>query len=228
MAGPSNRKKKSAVPQENPKIVELDNLQDFKDYVGHKDIPEKTLLEQIDATKKQEDAAKAHRKIKHPGGDNEDDGEGLSGIENLEDDEELDGIGKFMFAFLDYTAYMIPLLSVHLILNVLVRLQYGQETEVMEIVKETIGTIPVMLALFKICHPYRGKLIFKLISLSASLAIGCYLVYATNEEGYYYIMQRAPPLGTLWVWLFLEMDWQWSTLSLLLVGVWTWFRGYKI
>ncbi|KAA8915248.1 hypothetical protein TRICI_002605 [Trichomonascus ciferrii] len=220
MVGKKQRNKSRVPAKESPRIVELDNLQDFKDYVGHKDIPEKTLLQQIEETQnagsKREAEIRARRKILHPGETSE------------EDDDELNAVGRFMFASLDYTAYMIPLISVHLVLNILVRLQYGQEAEFSEIARESLATIPVLLILYKLVHPYRGTAAFKVVSFIASIFIGAYLVYATNEEGYYYIMQRAPPLGTLWVWLFIEMEWHWSTVSLLAIIVWMWYKDYKL
>lgn len=207
MPRPKSAEQHQQFPQSS-RITELDNLQDFKTYVGKADVPDQTLVDQI--AKLQQQASDHNRP-------NED---------NSFSDEDLTPIGKFMFRILDYTLYLVPLLSVHLILNILVRMQYGQDVEPSEIIAETVTTIPILVLLHIFVHPYRSTRFFRIASFFASEAIGGYLLYSSHEEGYYYVMKRAPPLGTLWVWLFIEMEWEWAATSLVVIGFWMWKKGY--
>jgi hypothetical protein len=208
----AKRKQNKNLPQSS-KIVELDNLQDFKNYVGQKEIPQEPLIKQIEKLQRVDNANIVPRI----------DGSVLS----IPDDPELGSVGKAMFLILDYTAFLVPLVTVHLVLNLLVRMQYSQDYVVKDIVLETLSTIPVLAVLHTIVHPLTGTRLFRISSFFASVAMGGYLIYESNEEGYYAVMKRAPPLGTLWVWLFIEMDWQWAATSLVVVGFWMWKKGYS-
>lgn len=194
--------------QPSPKIVELDSEQDFRNYIGHQEVPNEPLIQQIDRLQNQ-------RSTK-------------STSANPVDDEDLGAVGRFMFSALDCTAYLIPLLSVFIVLNILVKLQYGDKVDAKEVFHESLFTVVAIGALYTFVHPYRHALLFRISSMAISTAIGCYLVYISNEAGYYLVMSRAPPLGTLWVWLFIEMDWQWSAASLAIVGIWLKAMDYSL
>jgi hypothetical protein len=61
-----------------------------------------------------------------------------------------------------------------------------------------------------------------------SIAAGCYIVKSVNKHGYYFVMKRTPPLGTLWIWAVIEMDIPGAMLSLVGVGLYTWYNGYSV
>ena len=64
--------------------------------------------------------------------------------------------------------------------------------------------------------------------LAMSVGAGCYLIYSSNEEAYFAVMKRAPPLGTLWVWSVIEMRLGFAVGSLITVGAYFWQGGYTI
>lgn len=68
----------------------------------------------------------------------------------------------------------------------------------------------------------------RLFLLALSIAAGCYVVTAVNRYGYYFVMKKTPPLGTLWIWAVIELDILGALASLL--GVWTyaWYYGYPL
>ncbi|KAG5367916.1 hypothetical protein CJU90_0097 [Yarrowia sp. C11] len=195
--------------------------------------------------------------------------------EDAEDEDEEDTpTDSKWFEVLDFCMYLIPLMSVHLVLDVLVQKQYGggdvdpalygqpfprrgdldshsiqlrrQElSTIIQAAKRSLTSIPVLAGLHAFCAPYvnaisklqrgqieddrqlpRGIRVFRVLTFAASIAIGCYILYAANEQGYMAVMKRAPPLGTLWVWLIVEMEWNWGALSLVVVCVWSYMRGY--
>ena len=232
--------RKSARPRSkvgsHPRIQELDNLQDFKDYVGAADVPDKPLIQKIEELQKQRDQKlkaqthksstppKRYRKTSLPTGATSD----SLANENV----DLSPMGRFMFDLLDYTAYLIPIISVHIVLDILVRVQYSEDTfegfAQRDIMYRALMAIPVFALLHFFVHPLRHTRIFRIASFFASVGAGGYLLYASNEEGYYYVMKRAPPLGTLWVWLFIEMEWQWAGTSLVVIAFWMWLKDYSI
>ncbi|KAG5355714.1 hypothetical protein CJU89_5423 [Yarrowia sp. B02] len=190
-----------------------------------------------------------------------------------EEDDEIPTDSKW-FEVLDFCMYLIPLMSVHLVLDVLVQKQYGggdvdpslygqpfpkrgdldshsiqirrQElATIVQAAKRSLTSIPVLAGLHAFCAPYvnaisklqrgqveddrqlpKGLRIFRVATFAASIGLGCYILYAANEQGYMAVMKRAPPLGTLWVWLIVEMEWNWGALSLVVVCMWSYMRGY--
>lgn len=189
-------------------MVEIIEVSDIKDYEGIAEIPNETLLQRVEKLQKEQ------QKATRPN-------------YNYETDGDLSATGKSFFRVLDISMYVIPLLAVHLCLNILVRMQYGQDVTTGLIAKETVQSVPVLILVHYMLHPYRKNVVFRILSMIASTAIGMYLVYSTNEEGYYAVMKRAPALGTLWVWLFLEMEWNWAAMSLVGVGAYMWLNDYK-
>jgi hypothetical protein len=59
-----------------------------------------------------------------------------------------------------------------------------------------------------------------------SVVAGCWLVRAVNRTGYYAVMKRAPPVGTLWIWSAVEMRLVPALVSCAVVGGYTWYYGF--
>lgn len=246
---PRNRK---AVPKksvgQHPQIEELPSLQAFEKYVGHADIPKQPLVDRIAQLQAERDARlnqhshptaqksgssasdEVPKRYRKPGGGSSANNDSV--ISQLDPDADLTPAGQAMFSVLDYSMYLIPILSVHLVLDILVRVQYSEDTfegfAQRDVLYRTATAIPVFAILHHFVHPLRHTRVFRIASFFASVAAGGYLLYASNEEGYYYVMKRAPPLGTLWVWMFVEMEWEWSLTSLAVVLFWMWLRDYSL
>lgn len=146
------------------------------------------------------------------------------------DEEE----GRMMFAILDYTQLLIPLVSAHIIFDILVRIQYAQDiswenvSQQMEILQRAAYAAPVLLILHLVFDQHKEKRWFRIASFGAAVSIACYLVYISEEYGYYLIMKRSPPLGTILMWLFIEMHWAYSAIALIVIVFWMWLHGYTI
>jgi hypothetical protein len=77
-------------------------------------------------------------------------------------------------------------------------------------------------------HPRKTWITVRLFLLAMSIAAGCYIVKAVNVYGYYYVMKKTPPLGTLWIWAVIEMGLVESLLSLAGVYAYIWYYGHAI
>lgn len=232
----------------HPQIHELDNLQDFTSYIGAAKVPQKPLIDQIAQLQAQRDErlnsstttsaatdqlnptiTTPQRYRRKPASSSS---TASSTTPTFDRDTDLSATGRFLFDILDYSTYLIPIISVHLVLDILVRVQYSEDTFEMfaqrDVLKRAVMAIPVFAILHTFVHPLRHTRAFRIISFFASVVTGGYLLYAGNEEGYYYIMKRAPPLGTLWVWMFVEMEWQWAAVSLVVMVFWMWLKDYSI
>lgn len=236
MAKPTRRsaKKNPSSVGKHPHIEELDNLQDVRTYVSATGIPDTPLVQKIEELQNQrrqhQQQQQQQQQQREPPKRYRKTGQSKS---TDEEDEELTPVGQFMFDVLDYSTYLIPIISVHVVLDILVRIQYSEETfetiaTQRDVFYRAVMAIPVFAILHFYVHPLRETRIFRIASFFASVFTGGYLLYASNEEGYYYVMKRAPPLGTLWVWMFVEMEWQWSATSLVVIAFWMWLKDYSI
>ena len=128
----------------------------------------------------------------------------------------------------DRTILVAPLVTIHFILAYLVRLQYAQEVSFRIVIAESWVSLPLFYFLLSLPRKYFDSRISQLALTLLGVAVGSYLVYIANEEGYYATMQRAPPLGTLFAWIFMELAWNYELISLSGVALYLWYTGYSL
>jgi hypothetical protein len=217
---PKRRRTKPELTQSD-RIVELSDFEAVYAYAQSQGVPADTLVQKIAKLEQRQDVG-----VSNPLSPSRDKPKDQVQAEQNDTDEDLTSLGKAVFAFMDFSMYLVPLLSVHFILNYLVRVQYGQNPEPLKLVPETLQTIPVISILHWSMHSYRTNVWFKLSAAVASTLIGGYILYASYEEAYYAVMQRIPPLGTIWIWIFFELAWEYAVISLLILGAYMWKNQY--
>ncbi|KAK3066469.1 hypothetical protein LTR53_017177 [Teratosphaeriaceae sp. CCFEE 6253] len=119
----------------------------------------------------------------------------------------------------------------HFTFDVLVYNQYRQETEWPPIFKRTATILPVlfmMVYLLRSEMASRFRMARQVFYFAASVAAGCYTIHVANQEGYFYVMKRTPPLGTLWIWSVIEMDVAFAAASVAAELLYLWWMGYTI
>lgn len=123
---------------------------------------------------------------------------------------------------------VLPMAMVHCVLDALVRFQYQQQVSLWLVFKGSVAAIPVYYGLFKYVHPHCARPASQALLAAFSVGTTSYLIHIANREGYYAVMYKAPPLGTLSVWTFIELDLRWSLITLGGVGVFLWWSGYHL
>jgi hypothetical protein len=140
----------------------------------------------------------------------------------LGDGEPIGPIGNAVF-------WAITLSMVHFTLDVLVYSQYRQEMEWVPIMRRTFFILPVLfllLVLLKSEVASRFETVRQIFFLVVAIAAGCYTIHAANAYGYYAVMKRCPPLGTLWVWSVIEMRLAFAVVSIVIDVGYMWWKGY--
>ena len=137
------------------------------------------------------------------------------------DEEPVGPFGQAIF-------FSISLTMLHFTLDVLVHQQYRQSIAWDMILRRTAITFPILATLVYILHSRARRLWAQVLFLGMSVGAGCYLIYSSNEETYFAVMKRAPPLGTLWVWSVIEMRLEVAVASLVAVGGYFWGGGFKM
>jgi hypothetical protein len=124
--------------------------------------------------------------------------------------------------------YSINLTILHFTLDVLVHQQYMQAIDWASIITRTMPTFPVLMLIVYPLHKRAGEMWVQCLFLVMSIAAGCYLTYVSNEQGYFAVMKRAPPVGTLWIWAVVEMRLEFALASCLAVLGYFWSGGFTI
>lgn len=145
------------------------------------------------------------------------------------------------FANAVFTAITLTIL--HFTLDVLVHHQYAQTLAWSSIWRRTAlgfpgeqtrdllsmltGTVVLGLVTGIYVFGRRNSVLSQLFFFAVSVAAGCYLIHASNVEGYFAVMKRAPPLGTLWVWGVAESKLPYAASSLLIALAFLYLGGYS-
>ncbi|KAF2838154.1 hypothetical protein M501DRAFT_1005017 [Patellaria atrata CBS 101060] len=130
----------------------------------------------------------------------------------------------------DALLYTLSLSMLHFTLDVIVHHQYRESISWSEIVTRMLAAMPVLFVVVYIMHTEtanRFQVVRQGVFLGTAIAAGCYMVYSANVHGYYAVMKRAPPIGTLWVWGVVELKLPWALVSLGTVGGYLWWGGYE-
>ena len=164
---------------------------------------------------------------------------------NSDDDDEDDNDGEPSAAspaskeapmlppILESTFYALCLSMLHFTLDVLVYSQYRQSIEWAPIISRTAKATPLLIAVVYFFHAEQGisdmrfGVVRQALFLAAAVGAGCYMVHSVHNHGYFAVMKRVPPVGTVWVWSVVEMRLGWAVMSLVGVGGYTWWFGYS-
>jgi len=146
-----------------------------------------------------------------------------SSIPEYEDEEEsLGPLGESI-------VYSVALSIIHFTLDILVFYQYRREIEWKEIFFRAARVLPALccvLYLFRTKTANRFPQLKQMFFFTLSVSAGCYLIYSGNKNGYYYVMQTAPALGTLWVWSCVEMQMVFAMVHVIVIVVYTWWNNF--
>lgn len=146
--------------------------------------------------------------------------------------------------WLDAILLTTSLAAVHFTFEVLTVHQYAQELRFPPIFAHTVftawPTLMVVVSLFRglllpISTKNLSKPVQQVISVLrqviyvciANLA-GCYLIYLTNDKGYYAVMKNAPAVATMWLWAILELGLVGALVGVLGPGCYAWWYGYGV
>lgn len=134
--------------------------------------------------------------------------------------------------YLDIGLYTITLTLLHLTFTVLTHNQYASTPPSLPslLYKSTIASPTPLLLLMLVgtLHPRAGHPLVQGLFALISMVCGMWLVHTTNRDAYLATMQKAPPLGTLWVWSVVELKWEIAAVFLAIVAAWGWWCGYGI
>lgn len=201
---------KKATPHPFDPSVELDeesvkNILKHPDRAGPKG---KTLFELADERQRELDAAKPKSRI-------------IEVQEAL--NEPVGAVG-------DAILYAISMTALHFTLDVIVYNQYREAVVWDEIFKRSVVASPVFVLLVYLTHTdfsHRFPILRNLAFLVGSILAGCYVIWAANTKGYFYVMKAAPPVGVLWVWSVVEMSLPYAATNVVAIIAYIWWNKFE-
>jgi len=150
----------------------------------------------------------------------------------------------YVSPFLDTLFLASSLSALHFTLDVLTVHQYAQELRFPPILINTLFVaFPTLTFAIHLLnghlfpqafhsfprHVLNGfKMLQQLIFLLTANVAGCYLIYVTNDKGYYAVMKQAPSIGTIWVWCIIELGLAGALTGVVGPALYAWYNGYGI
>ncbi|KAF2126547.1 hypothetical protein P153DRAFT_297801 [Dothidotthia symphoricarpi CBS 119687] len=131
----------------------------------------------------------------------------------------------------DAILYSISMAALHFTLDVIVYNQYREALVWNEIVSRAGTAWPIFGLLVYLMHvdlSYKFPVLRNVGFLAGSVVAGCYLVFSGNQNGYFYVMKAAPPLGVLWIWSVVEMELPYAVASMAVVCGYVWWNGFQV
>lgn len=141
-----------------------------------------------------------------------------------EETEEIQVVGPFAQSIF----HAVPMATLLTALDIVVHHQYRQDLHFTPILLRTLKSFPIMVMLLYYFHPRRLHPLTQAFFFILSIMCGTWLVHAVNRYGYYAVMKRAPPVGTLWIWAAVEMELGVLLVSCAVVGGYVYWGGYSI
>jgi hypothetical protein len=154
---------------------------------------------------------------------------------------------SLLHSIVDTLFLSASLSSLHFTLSFLTLHQYAQQDvlSLPDILRQTLLTaFPALTLLIHVVHGHALpvawaansspgvrvalKMIQQLALVFVSNLAGCYLIYLTNDRGYYAVMKRAPAIGTLWVWSVIELGLIGALVGVIGPGLYAWWNGYGV
>ncbi|KEF55842.1 uncharacterized protein A1O9_08593 [Exophiala aquamarina CBS 119918] len=158
--------------------------------------------------------------------------------------EDGDAEERSEMPWLDAILLTSSLAAIHFTLEVLTVHQYAEEVRFPPIFARTIfRALPTLMGVISLFHglllPISMESLSKpvqewvvalrsLVYLVIANLAGCYLIYLTNDRGYYAVMKNAPAVGTIWVWAVLESGLLGALAGVVGPASYAWWYGYGL
>ncbi|KAF9058089.1 hypothetical protein BJ165DRAFT_105624 [Panaeolus papilionaceus] len=124
--------------------------------------------------------------------------------------------------------YIIPFSSLLILMEILVRQQYGRKAAVDDLYERIISGVPILsiFIFFTMRYkPYRKMQIFLFI---ISVLCGSRLLYQVNNANWLTVMKQGPPFATIWIYTIVQLDLGPAVLGLFTVASYCWWKELTI
>jgi len=123
---------------------------------------------------------------------------------------------------------IIPFSSLLLLMEILIRHQYGKEASLDVIMDRMLPGVPILSIFIFYTTRYKQDRRMQLLLVAISVLVGSRMLWLLNNASWLVNMQQCPPLATVWIYTVVQLDLVAAVVSLLIVGGFVWWNRLKI
>ncbi|KDR83834.1 hypothetical protein GALMADRAFT_236245 [Galerina marginata CBS 339.88] len=123
---------------------------------------------------------------------------------------------------------IIPFSSLLLLMEILIRHQYGKEASLDAIMDRMTPGVPILSIFIFYTTRYKQDRKMQLLLLAISVLVGSRMLWLLNNASWLVNMRQCPPLATVWIYTVVQLDLVAAVAGLLAVGGFVWWNGLKI
>ncbi|KAF8165427.1 hypothetical protein B0H34DRAFT_689146 [Crassisporium funariophilum] len=123
---------------------------------------------------------------------------------------------------------IIPFSSLLLLMEILIRHQYGRRASLEDILDRMLPGVPILSLFIFYTTRYKYNRRMQVLLFAISTLVGCRMIYQLDSASWLVNMSQCPPMATVWVYTIVQLDLGPAVVSLATVGMFVWWKGLQI
>jgi len=123
---------------------------------------------------------------------------------------------------------IIPFSGILLLMEILIRQQYGKETPMEVVLDRMVPGVPILSLFIFYTTRYKSYRRLQTLIFIISVGVGSRMLWLLNNASWLVNMRQCPPLATVWIYTVLQLDLELAVGSLVVVGGFVWWKDLKI
>ncbi|KAF8913822.1 hypothetical protein CPB84DRAFT_1757642 [Gymnopilus junonius] len=123
---------------------------------------------------------------------------------------------------------IIPFSSILLLMEILIRHQYGKEASVEVIKDRMLPGVPILSIFIFYTTRYKQDRRIQLFLFVISTLVGSRMLYLWDNASFLVIMKQCPPLVTVWIYTIVQLDLGAAVTALVVVGGFVWWQDITV
>ncbi|KAF4619945.1 hypothetical protein D9613_005184 [Agrocybe pediades] len=123
---------------------------------------------------------------------------------------------------------IIPFSSILLLMEVLIRQQYGKETTLDVVMDRMVPGVPILSVFIFYTLRYKQDRRMQALLFFISVLVGSRMLYSMTNASWLVNMQQCPPLATIWIYTVVQLELGPAVASLAVIGAFVWWKDITI
>ncbi|KIM46271.1 hypothetical protein M413DRAFT_441352 [Hebeloma cylindrosporum] len=123
---------------------------------------------------------------------------------------------------------IMPFSAVLLLMEILIRHQYGKTASFEAIMDRMIPSVPILSLFIFYTTRYKQDRRMQALLFVISFTVGSRMIFLLNNASWLVNMKQCPPLATLWIYTVVQLDLAPAVLSLLAIAAFVKWKDLKV
>jgi len=146
-------------------------------------------------------------------------------VSSMSAPDEITSLGDEIF---NAMLLIIPFSSILLMMEILIRHQYGKEATFDVIMNRMIPGIPILSLFIFYTIRYKRDRRMQALLFIISILVGSRMLWQMDNGNWLSNMQQVPPLATVWIYTIVQLDLGTAVASLAVIGAYVWWQDITI